>query len=171
MLLRSSRLLRGRSSLLLRQYQYESSSTKKSWIPTNESDLQKVTTNAWIHEVAEQQRAQATRVVPWFLRNMPVSGWMMSPTKLLCMDALDSHDDADLRTGIILQVCIDVAAVSACSSDHHSERVYEWRGVDVPQDGHPPQRGRRVPYLVHPQRHPEGTYYSIPAAAATTTQC
>jgi len=87
MLLRSSRPLQGRSSLL-RQYQYASSSTKKSWVPTNELDLQKVTTNAWIHEVAEHQRAQATRVVPWFLRNMPVSCVSNMTTMLLCIDSV-----------------------------------------------------------------------------------
>lgn len=57
-----------RSSILKRL----STSSKKSWIPTSDCDLQKVTINAWIHEVAEQQRVQATRVVPWFLKNMPV---------------------------------------------------------------------------------------------------
>lgn len=47
--------------------------TKKSWIPETEEMLQHVTMQSLIHEVAEQQRELATKVVPWFLKNMPVS--------------------------------------------------------------------------------------------------
>lgn len=45
----------------------------KSWVPQSEEALQKVTTQALIHEVAEHQKEQATRVVPWFLKNMPAA--------------------------------------------------------------------------------------------------
>ncbi|KAJ1432942.1 hypothetical protein B484DRAFT_394719 [Ochromonadaceae sp. CCMP2298] len=48
-----------------------SMSTRKSWIPESEEALQKVTTNAMIHEVAEQQKERASRIVPWFLKSMP----------------------------------------------------------------------------------------------------
>ncbi len=39
----------------------------------SDEKLQQVTMKSLIAEVAEQQRELATKVVPWFLRNMPVS--------------------------------------------------------------------------------------------------
>lgn len=45
----------------------------KTWVPTDASEIQKITTQAMIHEVAEKQKEQANRVVPWFLQNMPAS--------------------------------------------------------------------------------------------------
>mmetsp|Transcript_19339 Transcript_19339/g.32807 ORF Transcript_19339/g.32807 Transcript_19339/m.32807 type:complete len:724 (+) Transcript_19339:132-2303(+) len=50
-----------------------STNSRKSWVPESEEDLQKVTMNAMIHEVAEQQKERAGRIVPWFLKAMPAS--------------------------------------------------------------------------------------------------
>lgn len=47
--------------------------SSKSWVPENDEVLQRVTMQSLIHEVSEQQRELATKVVPWFLKNMPVS--------------------------------------------------------------------------------------------------
>jgi len=48
-------------------------SNQKSWVPTDPSSLQKITTQALLHEVALQQMESAQVVVPWYLKNMPVS--------------------------------------------------------------------------------------------------
>jgi len=48
-------------------------SNQKSWVPTDASSLQKITTQALLHEVALQQMESAQVVVPWYLTNMPVS--------------------------------------------------------------------------------------------------
>lgn len=46
---------------------------QKSWVPTDANSLQKITTQALLHEVALQQMESAQVVVPWYLTNMPVS--------------------------------------------------------------------------------------------------
>ena len=46
---------------------------KKSWVPTEQTDLQKVTTQALIHDISMQQMEATARVVPWYLKNLPVS--------------------------------------------------------------------------------------------------
>ena len=48
---------------------------QKSWVPTEQPLLQKVTTQALIHEISLQQMEAAAKVVPWFLKNMPVSSF------------------------------------------------------------------------------------------------
>ena len=45
---------------------------RKSWIPTEDDLLQKVTTQALIHEISLQQMHGVQEVVPWFLKTMPV---------------------------------------------------------------------------------------------------
>lgn len=45
----------------------------KSWIPTETESLQKVTTQALIHEITIQNFEVASTVVPWFLKNMPAA--------------------------------------------------------------------------------------------------
>jgi hypothetical protein len=55
------------------QISVRSQSSNKSWVPMSDEKLQQVTMKSLIAEVAEQQRELATKVVPWFLRNMPVS--------------------------------------------------------------------------------------------------
>lgn len=52
--------------------------SSKSWVPDNDEVLQRVTMQSLIHEVSEQQRELASKVVPWFLKNMPVSGFVVS---------------------------------------------------------------------------------------------
>jgi hypothetical protein len=46
---------------------------KKSYIPTEQRDLQRITTQSLIHEISMQQMEAANKVVPWFLEQMPVS--------------------------------------------------------------------------------------------------
>ena len=50
-------------------------SSQKSWVPTDAGSLQKITTQALLHEVALQQMESAQVVVPWYLTNMPVSNF------------------------------------------------------------------------------------------------
>eukprot|EP01033_Poteriospumella_lacustris_P003883 gene3883-2760_t len=57
-------------------------SSSKSWVPSSEDKLQKVTTQSLIHEVAEQQRELANKVVPWFLKNMPAAYFRNVPEHL-----------------------------------------------------------------------------------------
>jgi hypothetical protein len=45
----------------------------KSWVPTEEDVLQKITTQALVHEVSIEQMQSTATIVPWFLKNMPVS--------------------------------------------------------------------------------------------------
>jgi hypothetical protein len=47
--------------------------TKKSWVPTDDTKLQEITTQALILDVSMQQFQSAAVIVPWFLKNMPVS--------------------------------------------------------------------------------------------------
>lgn len=56
--------------------------SKKSWVPVSDEKLQQVTTKSLIHEVAEQQRELAAKVVPWFLRNMPAAYFRQIPENL-----------------------------------------------------------------------------------------
>ena len=46
--------------------------TSKSWVPTEDDTLQKVTTQALVHEMSLQQMESVNSTVPWFLKNMPV---------------------------------------------------------------------------------------------------
>jgi hypothetical protein len=50
-----------------------SSNVPKSWVPTENTKLQKVTTQALLYEVSLEQMNSSNKVVPWFLKNMPVS--------------------------------------------------------------------------------------------------
>ena len=72
--------------------------SNKSWVPVSDEKLQQVTMKSLIHEVAEQQRElaakvmvdsvcessfeQVKQVVPWFLRNMPASYFRQVPENL-----------------------------------------------------------------------------------------
>eukprot|EP01035_Chromulina_nebulosa_P043826 gene43826-59363_t len=51
----------------------------KSWVPTESSVLQKVTTQALIHEVSLQQMDASAKWVPWFLKNLPASYFRQVP--------------------------------------------------------------------------------------------
>ena len=67
-----------RSSLLSDVFETSSSNTncsvkKTSWQAENDLDIQRVTQNAIIHELTQQQSRQIQSVVPWFLNAMPVS--------------------------------------------------------------------------------------------------
>jgi hypothetical protein len=57
--------------LLIRQF--STKGTSKSWVPKEDLDLQKITTQALIHEMSLNLMQSANEVVPWFLKNMPVS--------------------------------------------------------------------------------------------------
>lgn len=72
--------------------------SKKSWVPVTDEKLQQVTMKSLIHEVAEQQRelaskvildsvnesrlTQISQVVPWFLRQMPAAYFRQVPENL-----------------------------------------------------------------------------------------
>mmetsp|Transcript_3860 Transcript_3860/g.5309 ORF Transcript_3860/g.5309 Transcript_3860/m.5309 type:complete len:1017 (-) Transcript_3860:1740-4790(-) len=62
--------------------QNEARSDMKSWIPLTNLELQRITTQSLIHEVAEQQRELAAKVVPWFLKNMPASYFRRIPENI-----------------------------------------------------------------------------------------
>lgn len=51
---------------------------RKSWVPVDQSNLQKVTTQSLIHEISMQQMEATNKVVPWFLYHMPVSYYPFS---------------------------------------------------------------------------------------------
>lgn len=50
-----------------------SSKNDSTWVPTQTDLLEKVTTQALVHEISLQQMESSATVVPWFLKNMPVS--------------------------------------------------------------------------------------------------
>ena len=59
-----------------------SSAAKKSWVPTQDDILQKVTSQSLIHEISLKQMESAQVVVPWFLTNMPVAYFRQVPETL-----------------------------------------------------------------------------------------
>lgn len=70
---RRQRQFANKSLTLTRFVSHKSKGTSKSWVPTTQEELQEVTMQAMIHEVSLAQVASVTEVVPWFLKNMPVS--------------------------------------------------------------------------------------------------
>lgn len=58
------------------------SEKKKSWVPTQDDLLQKVTVQSLIHEISLQQMESAATVVPWFLKNMPSAYFVQIPEVL-----------------------------------------------------------------------------------------
>jgi len=46
-------------------------SAKAPWQARHNTDIQRVTQNAIIHELTRQQNSTIEEVVPWFLQNMP----------------------------------------------------------------------------------------------------
>jgi len=68
----------------LLRYQSSSASTAsfKSWVPTQGGDLEKIATQALIHEVSLQQFEATAKLVPWFLCNMPASYFRQVPESL-----------------------------------------------------------------------------------------
>ena len=54
------------------------STTNLSWT-TQEESLQKMTTQALIHEISMKQMQSAAAIVPWFLSNMPSSYFRQVP--------------------------------------------------------------------------------------------
>jgi glutamate dehydrogenase len=51
----------------------------KSWVPSADSKLQKVTTTALVHEVSMKQFASTEKTVPWFLQQMPIAYFRQVP--------------------------------------------------------------------------------------------
>ena len=45
----------------------------KSWVPSSDKELQRITTQALVHEISRQKMQQIEDFVPWFLSNMPAS--------------------------------------------------------------------------------------------------
>jgi len=54
----------------------------KSWVPQDDSALQKVATQSLIHEVTMAQIRDTEAFIPWFLRNMPASYFRQVPEVL-----------------------------------------------------------------------------------------
>jgi hypothetical protein len=52
---------------------------KMAWQADEDSDIQRVTTLATIHELTRQQSRSIETVVPWFLKNMPASYFRQVP--------------------------------------------------------------------------------------------
>jgi hypothetical protein len=52
---------------------------KMAWQADEDSDIQRVTTLATIHELTKQQTRSIETVVPWFLKNMPASYFRQVP--------------------------------------------------------------------------------------------
>ena len=52
---------------------------KMAWQADEDSDIQRVTTLATIHELTKQQTRSIESVVPWFLKNMPASYFRQVP--------------------------------------------------------------------------------------------
>lgn len=52
---------------------------KMAWQADQDSDIQRVTTLATIHELTQQQSKSIEKVVPWFLKNMPASYFRQVP--------------------------------------------------------------------------------------------
>ena len=50
-----------------------STHVNKSWVPTESDLLQKVTTQALVHEISLSQMENSSIAVPWFPKHMPVS--------------------------------------------------------------------------------------------------
>jgi hypothetical protein len=59
-----------------------------NWVPTQDDLLQKLNTTALVHEVSLQQMEMASVVVPWFMKNMPVSFYEPPWLSVLSADTL-----------------------------------------------------------------------------------
>lgn len=59
-----------------------STNAQKSWVPTENTSLQKVTTQALVYEVSLEQMTSSNTVVPWFLQNMPAAYFRQVPEVL-----------------------------------------------------------------------------------------
>eukprot|EP01041_Mallomonas_annulata_P014975 gene14975-31804_t len=84
-----------------RQYHKSDKVQRKSWIPTEDDLLQKMTTQALIHEISLDQLRGVQEVVPWFLKIMPASYFRQVPddlrkSHLLAVAALRSVKQSDL---------------------------------------------------------------------------
>jgi len=69
-----------------------------SWQPQRNSEIQKVTQKAIIHELTQQQNKTIQEVVPWFLNNMPSSYFKSVPEnfRLDHIKAISAIQDANL---------------------------------------------------------------------------
>lgn len=73
----------------------------KSWVPQENEALQKITTQALIHEVSMAQITEVSTFVPWFLKNMPAAYFRQTPdaTKkqhISTLGAMRTIDSSDL---------------------------------------------------------------------------
>ena len=81
----------------------------KSWVPKQDEILQKVTTQALIHEVSLQQMENSGKVVPWFLKEMPATYFRQVPETmrrqhLNAVSAMRLLDQSDLSLKIVSRV-------------------------------------------------------------------
>jgi len=69
-----------------------------SWQAQYNSDVQRVTQNAMIYELTQQQTRTIERVVPWFLRNMPASYFQQVPESFRMdhIKAIAAVEDANM---------------------------------------------------------------------------
>ena len=77
----------------------------KSWIPTESESLQKIATQALIHEISIVQFEVASKVVPWFLKNMPAAYFRQTEPDLRkqhlkAIQAIRDHKQSELSLTI-----------------------------------------------------------------------
>jgi len=77
----------------------------KSWIPREESSLQKVTRQSLVHELTQSQMANAQVLVPWFLSQMPASYFRQVPesSRLHHLRAVTALHETGSQTTVTLK--------------------------------------------------------------------
>jgi hypothetical protein len=82
---------------------------KMAWQADEDSDIQRVTTLATIHELTRQQSRSIETVVPWFLKNMPASYFRQVPEPFRQdhLRAISAIKDANMDSTLLL-IVIDV---------------------------------------------------------------
>lgn len=79
-------------------YIMEQSGAKKSWQAQDNIDIQRVTQQAIIHELTQEQTRTIEEVVPWFLNNMPNSYFRQVPQQYRMdhIKAISAVQDANM---------------------------------------------------------------------------
>ena len=102
----------------------------KSWVPNDDERLQRVTTNALIHEFSLESMDAAKTVVPWFLKNMPASYFNQVPEKerkqhLKAIGALREFKNSGLTLRIPTQLENGGLDMTIITSDNKKGLLYD----------------------------------------------
>jgi hypothetical protein len=86
---------------------------KMAWQADEDSDIQRVTTLATIHELTKQQTRSIESVVPWFLKNMPASYFRQVPESFRQdhLRAISAIKDANMDSTLLLLLLLFVNVV------------------------------------------------------------